>query len=140
MEEVTNEQKLYVLLLGTYNKTNQEEYIWSVIKSRYSKDSSWFIEAAKNLDKDGYVSYRCGIESGSQWAATALGRQQILFLWNGSELKRQHNKEVKALKEESLFENRHKKLDKFLWILVTAITSSVITMIVTFLLSQLCRK
>lgn len=140
MSEITNEQKLYVLLYGTYNKTYQEKCIWDIINNRYSKDSSWFVNVAKNLDADKYVSYSCGIESGSHWTATELGRKQIPILWNGSELKRQHEEKMKAHKKESSFGERHKKLDKFLWIVVTAIVSSIITAIVTYLLSQLYKK
>ena len=140
MAKITNEQKLYVLLYGTYNKDEQEESIWSIIKDRYSKDSSWFVDVAKNLDADNYVSYSCGMESGSHWAATDLGRKQIPILWNGSELKKEYEEEVKALKKESSFEVRHKKINKFLWILLTAIVSSIVTIIVSNLLSQPCRK
>lgn len=140
MAKITNEQKLYVLLYGTYNKDEQEKSIWSIIKDRYSKDSSWFVDVAKNLDADNYVSYSCGMESGSHWAATDLGRKQIPILWNGSELKKEHEEEVKALKKESSFEVRHKKINKFLWILLTAIVSSIVTIIISNLLSQPCRK
>lgn len=140
MAKITNEQKLYVLLYGTYNKDEQEKSIWSIIKDRYSKDSSWFVDVAKNLDADNYVSYSCGMESGSHWTATDLGRKQIPILWNGSELKKEHEEEVKALKKESSFEVRHKKINKFLWILLTAIVSSIVTIIISNLLSQPCRK
>ena len=140
MAEITNEQKLYVLLYGTYNKNEQEKSIWSIIKDRYSKDSSWFVDVAKNLNADNYVNYSCGMESGSHWAATDLGRKQIPILWNGSTLKKEHEEEVKALKKESSFEVRHKKINKFLWILLTAIVSSLVTIIVSNLLSQFCRK
>lgn len=140
MADVTNEQKLYVLLYGTYNKNEQEKSIWSIIKDRYSKDSSWFVDVAKNLNADNYVNYSCGMESGSHWAATDLGRKQIPILWNGSTLKKEHEEEVKALKKESSFEVRHKKINKFLWILLTAIVSSLVTLIVSNLLSQFCRK
>ena len=140
MAKITNEQKLYVLLYGTYNKNEQEKSIWGVIKDRYSKDSSWFVDVAKNLNADNYVNYSCGMESGSHWAATDLGRKQIPILWNGSALKKEHDEEVKALKKESSFEVRHKKINKFLWILLTAIVSSLVTIIVSNLLSQFCRK
>uniref|UniRef100_UPI0025E1C827 hypothetical protein n=1 Tax=Prevotella sp. TaxID=59823 RepID=UPI0025E1C827 len=140
MAKITNEQKLYVLLYGTYNKNEQEKSIWGIIKDRYSKDSSWFVDVAKNLNADNYVNYSCGMESGSHWAATDLGRKQIPILWNGSTLKKEHEEEVKALKKESSFEVRHKKINKFLWILLTAIVSSLVTIIVSNLLSQFCRK
>lgn len=140
MTEITNEQKLYVLLYGTYNKNEQEKSIWSIIKDRYSKDSSWFVDVAKNLNADNYVNYSCGMESGSHWAATDLGRNQIPILWNGSTLKKEHDEEMKSLRKESSFEVRHKKINKFLWILLTAIVSSLVTIIISNLLSQLCRK
>jgi len=140
MAKITNEQKLYVLLYGTYNKNEQEKSIWGIIKDRYSKDSSWFVDVAKNLNADNYVNYSCGMESGSHWAATDLGRKQIPILWNGSTLKKEHEEKVKALKKESSFEVRHKKINKFLWILLTAIVSSLVTIIVSNLLSQFCRK
>lgn len=140
MSEPTNEQKLYVLLYGTYNKTEQEKTIWCIIKDRYSKDSSWFVDVAKNLKTDNYASYSCGTESGSRWTTTDLGRRQIPILWNGSTLKKEYEEKMKALKKESSFEVRHKKINKFLWILLTAIVSSLVTIIVSKLLSLLCKK
>ena len=79
-------------------------------------------------------------ESRVVYSVTRQGRNQIPILWNGSALKKEHEEEAKALKKESSFEVRHKKINKFLWILLTAIVSSPVTVIVSNLLSQFCRK
>ena len=135
MAEITNEQKLYVLLYGTYNKDEQEESIWSIIKDRYSKDSSWFVDVAKNLDADNYVSYSCGMESGSHWAATDLGRKQIPILWNGCELKKEYEEKMKALKKESSFKTKHPYIEYT----IKAIITSVITILVGLIYKFICK-
>lgn len=133
MAKITNEQKLYVLLYGTYNKDEQEKSIWSIIKDRYSKDSSWFVDVAKNLDADNYVSYSCGMESGSHWAATDLGRKQIPILWNGSELKKEYEEEVDKLKEESKFRNKHGNIAEIIKLILAACVGALAEKIIDLL-------
>lgn len=133
MAEITNEQKLFVLLYGTYNKNEQEKSIWSIIKDRYSKDSSWFVDVAKNLNADNYVNYSCGMESGSRWAATDLGRKQIPILWNGSTLKKEHEEEVKALKKESSFKEQHGVIYKIMWMVADALIGAIVGSVVTYI-------
>lgn len=133
MAEITNEQKLYVLLYGTYDKNEQEKSIWSIIKDRYSKDSSWFVDVAKNLNADNYVSYSCGIESGSHWTATDLGRNQIPILWNGSTLKKEHEEEVKALKKESSFKTKHPYIDYAIKAIITAVITILVGLVYKFI-------
>ena len=133
MAEITNEQKLYVLLYGTYNKNEQEKSIWSIIKDRYSKDSSWFVDVAKNLNADNYVNYSCGMESGSHWAATDLGRKQIPILWSGSRLKKEHEEEVKALKKESSFKEQHGVIYKIMWMVADALIGAIVGSVVTYI-------
>lgn len=133
MAEITNEQKLYVLLYGTYNKNEQEESIWDIIKERYSKDSSWFVDVAKNLNADNYVNYSCGMESGSHWAATDLGRKQIPILWSGSRLKKEHEEEVKALRKESSFKEQHDVIYKIMWMVADALIGAIVGSVVTYI-------
>ena len=133
MAEITNEQKLYVLLYGTYNKNEQEKSIWSIIKDRYSKDSSWFVDVAKNLNADNYVNYSCGMESGSHWAATDLGRKQIPILWSGSRLKKEHEEEMKALKKESSFKEQHGVIYKIMWMVADALIGAIVGSVVTYI-------
>ena len=133
MAKITNEQKLYVLLYGTYNKDEQEKSIWSIIKDRYSKDSSWFVDVAKNLDADNYVSYSCGMESGSHWAATDLGRKQIPTLWNGSELKKEYEEEVDKFKEESKFRNKHGNIAEIIKLILAACVGALAEKIIDLL-------
>ena len=133
MAEITNEQKLYVLLYGTYNKNEQEKSIWSIIKDRYSKDSSWFVDVAKNLNADNYVNYSCGMESGSHWAATDLGRKQIPILWSGSMLKKEHEEEMKALKKESSFKEQHGVIYKIMWMVADALIGAIVGSVVTYI-------
>lgn len=133
MAEVTNEQKLYVLLYGTYNKNEQEKSIWGIIKDRYSKDSSWFVDVAKNLNADNYVNYSCGMESGSHWAATDLGRKQIPILWSGSRLKKEHEEEVEKCKEESKFRNKHGNIAEIIKLILAACVGALAEKIIDLL-------
>lgn len=133
MAEITNEQKLYVLLYGTYNKNEQEKSIWSIIKDRYSKDSSWFVDVAKNLNADNYVNYSCGMESGSHWAATDLGRKQIPILWSGSRLKKEHEEEIDKYKEMSKFRNKHKNIAEIIKLILAACVGALAEKIADFL-------
>lgn len=133
MAEITNEQKLYVLLYGTYNKNEQEKSIWSIIKDRYSKDSSWFVDVAKNLNADNYVNYSCGMESGSHWTATDLGRKQIPILWSGSRLKKEHEEEIDKYKEMSKFRNKHKNIAEIIKLILAACVGALAEKIADFL-------
>ena len=140
MAEITNEQNLYVLLYGTYNKNEQETSIWSIIKDRYSKDSSWFVDVAKNLNADNYVNYSCGMESGSHWAATDLGRKQIPILWSGSRLKKEHEEEVKALKKESSLKTKHPYIDYAIKAIITAVVTILVGLFINYLASNIPKK
>ena len=143
MAKITNEQKLYVLLYNTRDKSDYEQEIWSIIYDHVSPDDDWKEGVAELLVKSEYLNRGYAYdnqESRVVYSPTKDGRKQIPILWNGSELKKEHEEEVKALKKESSFEVRHKKINKFLWILLTAIVSSIITIIISNLLSQPCRK
>lgn len=143
MAEVTNEQKLYVLLNNIRDKSEYEQEIWCIIYDHISPDDAWKESVAELLVKSAYLDRGYGFsnqESRVVYSITKRGRRQIPILWNGSVLKKEHEEKVKALKKESSFEVRHKKINKFLWILLTAIVSSLVTIIVSNLLSQLCRK
>lgn len=143
MAEITNEQKLYVLLDNIRDKSEYEQEIWSIIYDNVSPDDAWKEGVAELLLKSEYLNRGYAYsnqESRVVYSVTKHGRRQIPILWNGSTLKKEHEEEVKALKEESSFEVRHKKINKFLWILLTAIVSSLVTIIVSKLLSLLCKK
>lgn len=139
----SNEQKLYVLLNSTPSMSESESEIWNIVHSHISPDVEWYKNVAKILTDSEYLKHGWafdGKESREVWSTTDDGRKQIPKLWNGCELKKRHNEEVKTLKKESSFEERHKKLNKFLWIVLTAIISSVITALITNLVSQLYKK
>lgn len=143
MAEITNEQKLYVLLDNIRDKSEYEQEIWGIIFDHVSPDDAWKEGVAELLVKSAYLNRGYGFsnqDSRVVYSITKQGRNQIPILWNGSALKKEHEENVKALKKESSFKVRHKKINKFLWILLTAIVSSLVTLIVSNLLSQLCRK
>lgn len=143
MAKVTNEQKLYVLLDNIRDKSEYEQEIWCIIYDHVSPDDDWKEDVSRLLVKSEYLNLGyayCNQESRVVYSITKQGRNQIPILWNGSTLKKEHEEKVKALKKESSFEVRHKKINKFLWILLTAIVSSLVTIIVSNLLSQFCRK
>ena len=143
MAEITNEQKLYVLLDSIRDKSEYEQEVWSIIYDNVSPDGAWKENVARLLIDSEYLNRGYGYgnhESRVVYSVTKLGRRQIPILWNGSTLKKEHKEEVKALKDESSFEVRHKKINKFLWILLTAIVSSLVTIIFSKLLSLLCKK
>ena len=143
MADVTNEQKLYVMLDNIRDKSEYEQEIWGSIYDHVSPDYAWKEDVAILLVKSEYLNRGYAFknqESRVVYSINKQGRNQIPILWNGSTLKKEHEEEVKALKKESSFEVRHKKINKFLWILLTAIVSSLVTLIVSNLLSQFCRK
>lgn len=143
MAEITNEQKLYVLLDNIRDKSELEQEIWGVIYDHVSPDDAWKKGVAELLVKSAYLDRGYAFsnqESRVVYSVTKQGRRQIPILWNGSALKKEHDEEVKGLRKESSFEVRHKKINKFLWILLTAIVSSLVTIIISNLLSQLSRK
>lgn len=143
MAGITNEQKLYVLLDNIRDKSEYEQEIWGIIYDHVSPDDAWKEDVARLLVKSEYLNRGyayCNQESRVVYSITKQVRNQIPILWNGSALKKEHEEEAKALKKESSFEVRHKKINKFLWILLTAIVSSLVTIIVSNLLSQFCRK
>ena len=143
MTEITNEQKLYVLLDNIRDKSEYEQEIWGIIYDHVSPDDAWKDDVARLLVKSEYLNRGYAFinqESRVVYDVTKQGRNQTPILWNGSTLKKEHEEEMKSLRKESSFEVRHKKINKFLWILLTAIVSSLVTIIISNLLSQLCRK
>ena len=143
MADVTNEQKLYVMLDNIRDKSEYEQEIWGIIYDHVSPDDAWKEYVAMLLVKSEYLNRGYAFsnqESRVVYSITKQGRNQIPILWNGSTLKKEHDEEMKSLRKESSFEVRHKKINKFLWILLTAIVSSLVTLIVSNLLSQFCRK
>ena len=78
------------------------------------------------------MNYSCGMESGSHWAATDLGRKQIPILWNGSTLKKEHEEEVKALKKESSFKTKHPYIDYAIKAIIAAVVTILVGLVYKF--------
>lgn len=133
---ITNEQKLYVLLNSTPSMSEYESDIWYVVHSSVSPDDNWFNDVAKVLTASEYLTHGwafCGNESREVWSITSKGRGQIPILWNGSELKKLHDEETKALEKESSFGERHKVMYKILWKIIDALIGAIVGSIITYI-------
>lgn len=136
MAEITNEQKLYVLLDSIRDKSEYEQEIWSIIYDNVSPDGAWKENVAKLLVDSEYLIRGYGYgnhESRVVYSVTKLGRRQIPILWNGSALKKEHEEEVKALKEESKFKNRHENIAEIIKLILAACVGALIQKIADLL-------
>lgn len=136
MTEITNEQKLYVLLDNIRDKSDYEQEIWSIIYDHVSPDDAWKEEVAELLVKSEYLNrgYAYGNqESRVVYSPTKDGRKQIPILWNGSELKKEHEEEVKALKKEYSFKEQHGVIYKIMWMVVDALIGAIVGSVVTYI-------
>lgn len=136
MTEVTNEQKLYVLLDNIRDKSDYEQEIWSIIYDHVSPDDDWKEGVAELLVKSEYLNrgYAYGNqESRVVYSVTKQGRRQIPILWNGSELKKEHEEEVKALKKESSFKEQYSVAYKVMWMIADAFIGAIVGSIVTYI-------
>ena len=136
MAKITNEQKLYVLLDNIRDKSDYEQEIWSIIYDHVSPDDAWKEEVAELLVKSEYLNrgYAYGNqESRVVYSPTKDGRKQIPILWNGSELKKEHEEEVKALKKESSFKEQHGVIYKIMWMVVDALIGAIVGSVVTYI-------
>lgn len=136
MAEVTNEQKLYVLLDNIRDKSEYEQEIWGIIFDHVSPDDAWKESVAELLVKSAYLNRGYGFsnqESRVVYSITKQGRNQIPILWNGSALKREHEEEVDKFKEESKFRNRHKNIAEIIKLILAACVGALAEKIADFL-------
>lgn len=136
MAEVTNEQKLYVLLDNIRDKSDYEQEIWSIIYDHVSPDDAWKEEVAELLVKSEYLNrgYAYGNqESRVVYSPTKDGRRQVPILWNGSELKKEHEDEVDKFKEESKFRNKHGNIAEIIKLILAACVGALAEKIIDLL-------
>lgn len=136
MAEVTNEQKLYVLLDNIRDKSDYEQEIWSIIYDHVSPDDAWKEDVAELLVKSAYLDrgYAYGNqESRVVYSPTKDGRRQIPILWNGSALKKEHEEEVDKFKEESKFRNKHGNIAEIIKLILAACVGALVEKIIDLL-------
>lgn len=136
MAEVTNEQKLYVLLDNIRDKSDYEQEIWSIIYDHVSPDDAWKEGVAELLVKSAYLDrgYAYGNqESRVVYSPTKDGRRQIPILWNGSALKKEHEEEVDKFKEESKFRNKHGNIAEIIKLILAACVGALVEKIIDLL-------
>lgn len=136
MAKITNEQKLYVLLDNTRDKSEYEQEIWSIIYDHVSPDDDWKEGVAELLVKSEYLNrgYAYGNqESRVVYSITKQGRNQIPILWNGSALKKEHEEEVDKFKEESKFRNKHGNIAEIIKLILAACVGALVEKIIDLL-------
>lgn len=136
MVEITNEQKLYVLLDNIRDKSDYEQEIWSIIYDHVSPDDAWKEGVAELLVKSEYLNrgYAYGNqESRVVYSPTKDGRRQIPILWNGSELKKEHEDEIDKFKEESKFRNKHGNIAEIIKLILAACVGALAEKIIDLL-------
>ena len=136
MAEVSNERKLYVLLDNIRDKSEYEQEIWGIIYDHVSPDDTWKEGVAELLVKSEYLNRGYAYsnqESRVVYSVTKQGRSQMPILWNGSALKKEHEEEVKALKEESKFKNRHENIAEIIKLILAACVGALIQKIADLL-------
>lgn len=136
MAKITNEQKLYVLLDNTRDKSDYEQEIWSIIYDHVSPDDDWKEGVAELLVKSEYLNRGYAYdnqESRVVYSPTKDGRKQIPILWNGSELKKEHEEKVKALKKESSFKTKHPYIDYAIKAVITAVITILVGLVYKFI-------
>ena len=136
MAEITNEQKLYVLLDNIRDKSEYEQEIWGIIYDHVSPDDAWKEGVAELLVKSACLDRGYGFsnqESRVVYSITKQGRNQIPILWNGSALKKEHGEEVDKIKEESKFRNRHKNIAEIIKLILAACVGALAEKIADFI-------
>ena len=136
MAKITNEQKLYVLLDNTRDKSDYEQEIWSIIYDHVSPDDAWKEGVAELLVKSEYLNrgYAYGNqESRVVYSVTKQGRRQIPILWNGSELKKEYEEKVDKFKEESKFRNKHGNIAEIIKLILAACVGALAEKIIDLL-------
>lgn len=135
MAEVTNEQKLYVLLDNIRDKSEYEQEIWGIIYDHVSPDDAWKEDVAMLLVKSEYLNRGYAFnnqESRVVYSITKQGRNQILILWNGSTLKKEHEEKVKALEKESSFKTKHPYIDYAIKAIIAAVVTILVGLVYKF--------
>lgn len=135
MAEITNEQKLYVLLDNIRDKSEYEQEVWGIIFDHVSPDDAWKEGVASLLVKSEYLNRGYGFsnqESRVVYSITKQGRNQIPILWNGSTLKKEHEEKVKALKKESSFKTKHPYIDYAIKAVITAVITILVGLVYKF--------
>lgn len=136
MAKITNEQKLYVLLDNIRDKSDYEQEIWSIIYDHVSPDDDWKEGVAELLVKSEYLNRGYAYdnqESRVVYSPTKDGRKQIPILWNGSELKKEHEDEVDKFKEESKFRNKHGNIAEIIKLILAACVGALAEKIIDLL-------
>lgn len=136
MAEITNEQKLYVLLDNIRDKSEYEQEIWGIIFDHVSPDDTWKESVAELQVKSGYLNRGYAYsnqESRVVYSITKQGRNQIPVLWNGSTLKKVHEEKVKALKKESSFKTKHPYIDYAIKAIITAVVTILVGLVYKFI-------
>lgn len=135
MAEITNEQKLYVLLDNIRDKSEYEQEIWGIIYDHVSPDDAWKDGVSELLVKSAYLDRGYAFsnqESRVVYSITKHGRNQIPILWNGSALKKEHDEEVKALKKESSFKTKHPYIDYAIKAIIAAVVTILVGLVYKF--------
>lgn len=135
MAEITNEQKLYVLLDNIRDKSEYEQEIWGIIYDHVSPDDAWKEGVAELLLKSAYLDRGYAFsnqESRVVYSITKQGRNQIPILWNSSALKKEHEEEVKALKKESSFKTKHPYIDYAIKAIIAAVVTILVGLVYKF--------
>lgn len=136
MAEITNEQKLYVLLDNIRDKSEYEQEIWGIIYDHVSPDDAWKDDVAMLLVKSEYLNRGyafCNQESRVVYSITKQGRNQIPILWNGSTLKKEHEEKVKALEKESSLKAKHPYIDYAIKAVITAVITILVGLVYKFI-------
>jgi hypothetical protein len=136
MAEITNEQKLYVLLDNTRDKSEYEQEIWGIIYDHVSPDDAWKESVAELLVKSKYLNRGYGFSSHESRvvdSVTEQGREQIPILWNGCALKKEHEEKVEALKKESSFKNKHPYIEYAIKAIITAVITILVGLVYKFI-------
>ena len=136
MAEITNEQKLYVLLDNIRDKSEYEQEIWGIIYDHVSPDDAWKEDVAMLLVKSEYLNRGYAFnnqESRVVYSVTKQGRNQIPILWNGSALKKEHEEEVDKFKEESKFRNKHGNIAEIIKLILAACVGALAEKIIDLL-------
>lgn len=136
MAEITNEQKLYVLLDNIRDKSEYEQEIWGIIYDHVSPDDAWKEDVSRLLVKSEYLN--CGYAYSNQesrvvYSITKQGRNQIPILWNGSTLKKEHEEKVKNLEKESSFKTKHPYIDYAIKAVITAVITILVGLVYKFI-------
>lgn len=136
MAEITNEQKLYVLLDNIRDKSEYEQEIWGIIFDHVSPDDTWKESVAELQVKSGYLNRGYAYSNQEYrvvYSITKQGRNQIPVLWNGSTLKKEHEEKAKALKKESSFKTKHPYIDYAIKAIITAVVTILVGLVYKFI-------